>query len=182
MEICPQIEPGESKHVLYIVCGLPGSGKSTYVNQAALDGNIQVVCPEDMRRALGHRYFGPVEPLVHAISMAQARAHMLRNVADVMLDETGIRAAHLRKWKGIAEAHGYRARLVFLDTPADVCRMRRGTDPSYPLQLIDTAADRLASERKAIFGMFGPGDRDIIVWSPEIESDESSECAQWAFS
>ena len=162
---------------LYIVCGLPGSGKSSYVNKTALERGAQMVCPEDMRRALGHRYFGPIEPMVHAMVMAQARAHMLRGIADVMLDETGARAAHVRKWKGVAEAHGYKARLVFLDTPFEVCRARRGMDPAYPLHRIDAEAERLEKDKAEIFGMFAPEDREIIAWSDgAAPGPEASEC------
>ena len=179
-------ETSGPKRALYIVCGLPGAGKSAHVNRTAPELGAQVVCPEDMRRALGHRYFGPVEPLVHAISMAQVRAHMLRGIADVMLDETGVRASHVRKWKGVAEAHGYRARLVFLDTPPEVCRARRCADPSYPPHLIDAALARLETDREAIFAMVAPEDREVIVWSGESGSENakrgaSESNATWTF-
>ena len=36
---------------LYLTCGLPGSGKTTYVNARLAPKGVQVVCPDNLRLA-----------------------------------------------------------------------------------------------------------------------------------
>lgn len=103
--------------MIYILIGLPRSGKSSVVNSllkpyyskedfvskyfyrhdrknpddAITLSNrrpFSVICADDIRLAMtGQRYYGPSEPLVHSIKHTMIRAMLLKN-QDILIDET----------------------------------------------------------------------------------------------
>ena len=122
---------------LYIMLGLPGAGKSTYVSTKLVPTGVQVICADDLRAAHGHRYYGPLEQQIHGMAYTFARAHMLRGL-DVVVDECTVRASYVKRWKQLAEDMGYQVKVIHLTTPRDVCGERRRTNtPDFPLEVID---------------------------------------------
>lgn len=133
---------------LLLLTGLPGSGKSTLVDAHLAPHGWQVVCPDDLRLTFGHSFYGPLEPLVHVLTMTAARAHMLRGLP-VVVDEAVCMASHVRKWARLADDMGYDFRLFRLNTPVDLCKARRD-DGRFPLEVIDRKAAQFAQDREAI--------------------------------
>lgn len=148
---------------LYLMLGLPGAGKSTYVTQKLVPQGVQVVCADDLRAAHGHRYYGPLEAQIHGLCHTFARAHMLRGL-DVVVDECTVRAGYVKRWLMLAEDMGYHIRVVHIATPADVCRQRRrDATPDFPLEVIDKKAALLADNLPAIRAMLAEDEYTVLA-------------------
>lgn len=141
-------EHSPSRCVLMI--GLPGSGKSAYVERVLVPQGFQVVCQDDIRRACGHAFYGPLEPMVHALGHMQLRQHGLRGLP-VVVDESLCRVDHLRLWKRRAEALGYAVSALHIDTPVEVCKQRR---PFFPSEVIDAKLADLRRDYEDIMELF----------------------------
>jgi len=133
---------------LYLMIGIPGSGKSTYVNNLVKDYGVQVVCPDDIRKAFGHVFYGAIEPMIHAWTYTQARALMARGF-DVVIDEGHTRAEYIRRWRQAAVEFGYEIIGVHIITDKATCIARRD-DGKFPLEVIDRKEAQLRSNLPGI--------------------------------
>jgi len=120
------------KKYMKIMVGIPGSGKSTFVNSQFPD--YTVICADDIRKAMGHVFFMPMETMVHALTILYARVAMERG-KNVVIDETNVRARYVRTWVELAKDYGYEATVVRMLTSPDVCKERR--DNGFPHSVID---------------------------------------------
>lgn len=117
---------------LYLTCGLPGSGKTTYVNAHLAPKGVQVVCPDNLRLAYGHSFYGPIEPHIHAQVYLTVRAQMYRGL-DVVVDECHVRADHLKRWRRLADEMGYEMKLIRLLRPRRrLQKTPRRAEPQLP--------------------------------------------------
>lgn len=102
---------------LYVMCGLPRSGKSTIAKNWSeylisidergrtkfflQEGNFipkrVVVSPDSIRLSLGHRFNWHVEPFVHATSQIMVKT-LLNDNYDVLVDCTNTTEESLTKW------------------------------------------------------------------------------------
>lgn len=107
---------------LAIMVGLPLSGKSTTAKSWLTEGtgSYQLVCPDDIRLALGHEFFGPMEPVVWAIAETQARALLIRGL-DVLIDATNVTHWERSKWARLGREFGASLTAYEMNTPASVC-------------------------------------------------------------
>ncbi len=111
---------------LYVLTGIPGSGKSTYARQQ-LGGCVRVSL-DDLRKMMsGLDYHAEYEPMVIAAGKAVltsllAQANQLG--FDVVLDATNV----TRRWRAeaiaLARRFGVEPRSVFVDVPYEVAAQR----------------------------------------------------------
>lgn len=131
---------------LILMCGVPGSGKSTFVDEHLIYGSTQLVCADTVRLALGNKFNPAAEPVVHAICQTVARAHMERGY-DIVVDETNTLPRNIQPYIKLAKDYGYHTSLYFIDTPLDVCINRRLTDDAtYPWEEIITRMSKNLKE------------------------------------
>jgi hypothetical protein len=131
------MQTSNQKGRLYFLIGLPRSGKSTiannwlnhkisFANNNEMWKNIPpiepdprvVVCRDEIRLAMGHRWNGVVEPHVNAVANTMVRALLQHH--NVLLDETHTSKSTLLQTLQIdPDAIWY-----FVDTKSDVCKQR----------------------------------------------------------
>lgn len=146
----------EKQPTLYVMLGLPGAGKSTYVDARLVPQGVQVICPDDLRAAHGHRFYGPLEQQIHGMAYTFARAHMLRGL-DVVVDECTVRASYVKRWKRLAEDMGYALKVIHLTTDHTVCtERRRENTPDFPLEIISMKESSLKLNMPDILACLGP--------------------------
>lgn len=142
-----------NKNTLYIMLGLPGAGKSTYVTRTLVPRGVQVICADDLRLAHGHKYYGPLENQIHGLLYTMARAHMIRGL-DVVVDECTVRAAYVQRWLRLADDMQYDVKVIYIDTPIAICKERRAAE-DFPLEVIDQKEENLKKALADIKVMLG---------------------------
>jgi predicted kinase len=122
---------------LILMCGLPGAGKSTFVNNLlSTRTRLQVICADDIRLSMGHKFNLGIEPLVRAISETMVKAFLVRGL-DVVVDETFTKVEYILPYRSLATDYGYKLTMYYLSTPKHTCLERRLTaEPSYPWEAI----------------------------------------------
>lgn len=131
--------------MIYILLGLPRSGKSTIVNKLigkSLYSNysqifnhyglpeqykilnqkdsFNVICADDIRLALtGQRFYAPAEPMVHSIKHTMIKASLLRG-HPVLIDETHSSDRSIKELLDLTpNVYGY-----FMNTSPSECERR----------------------------------------------------------
>ena len=121
---------------LYFLIGLPRSGKSTiakkwasgYINidkNSIIERDVPswgsprvIVCGDDIRLSLGHRYNIDVENYVSAIKDTMIKTLLKKH--DVLVDGTHTTKNHILSLLHIDP----KAQYYYLDTPVDICEER----------------------------------------------------------
>jgi protein phosphatase len=106
---------------LTVLCGLPGSGKSTW--GATHAESAEVFTLDDIRTE------GADPRSVMRAVVGRARAYLnLRR--SVVIDGCALRPSERTSWLTVARAHWARPRIVLFDTPVSVCRARDAARPA----------------------------------------------------
>ncbi len=112
----------------YVMIGIPGSGKSTYVREVLkIVPNQCVVCPDDIRLELtGNAAAQTYNDLVWQIAYQRAEEALLAGKV-VIFDATNAkeldRLALLEHLRSIMEEEGF-IKGIWLDVPLDECKKR----------------------------------------------------------
>lgn len=109
---------------LAIMCGLPLSGKSTYVRELRRQAPWVVVCPDDIRLALhGKDYYQPAEGLVWANAELMVRS-LLRREQMVVVDATNVTTKQRITWLKIAREFDIPLQVYVMQTNPEACKYR----------------------------------------------------------
>lgn len=117
-----------SRPTLYVMVGLPASGKTTMARQMLADaplGSMAGVNRDDLRRmALPTGYHRPVGDAEEAISVMHRVAvrELLTAGYDVVCDDTNLRPEYQDRLRELGEQAGARVVTVsFADVPVETC-------------------------------------------------------------
>lgn len=119
---------------LYVLRGLPGSGKSTRARELSGRIDAEIVNRDALRLALLGAYWTGIHADEQKVSFYE-RSLVHDNLSkgrSVIVDATHISLASVRAWEFAAAEYGARVEVIHVDTGADICvtrnkmRERRG--------------------------------------------------------
>lgn len=114
--------------MLTIMCGLPGSGKSTYLSgvdftEGSKQGTV-ILCPDDFRMELtGQQYHGPAEDAVWSNVKIAARV-LLKRGYDIVIDDTHLTRPSRGSWIRIANEIGVTIDCIWQNVPPETAISR----------------------------------------------------------
>lgn len=107
---------------LIIMVGISGSGKSTFVDLNYK--HYQIICADDIRKALGVIFEPKIESFVHSITKTMCRAFIERKLS-IVIDATNTKAEYVDYWVKLGKEYGYKISIVLMDTDIETCKQRR---------------------------------------------------------
>lgn len=115
-----------------IMCGLPRSGKSTWVKEHKLDGEV-VISADDIRLMVyGQRFFAKGEPLVWAVRGLMLE-YLMKQGVNIIIDETNITRERRAAIIKLAKTYGYYIVGYHIFTTPQTCRKRANDTEQYDL-------------------------------------------------
>ena len=118
---------------VWIMVGLPGSGKSTYIKEE-LPKNIEIVNQDSIR--VNHKAIGDKEQEKEVTRINDERINeLIRQRKDFVIDNTNIKTGRVENYYSKLNKAGANVKIVIIDTPKDVCKKRR--NDCIPEKVID---------------------------------------------
>ena len=141
------------KPKITIMCGLPRSGKSTWVKEHKVKGEV-VISADDLRLLVyGQRFFDKGEPLVWAVR-GHMMEYLMRQGINIIVDETNTTKERRASIIKLAKTYGYYITgYVISHVSPNICRERAANDGQYDLlPIIDRMADQFELPNKKAEG------------------------------
>lgn len=141
---------------LVLTIGLPGSGKSTYVNNNFIGtkSGYQILCLDDMRLAMGDIFNRKVEAIIIAMHNIMARAFMERELS-IVIDSTNISKNVVGYWHDLTNEYGYDMRGIFFDIPIEECMRRKAGTNKLTAEVYGRMYKQLEELRPGMEDYFG---------------------------
>ena len=116
---------------VWIMVGLPGSGKSTYIKEE-LPKSINIISQDYIRQELGimkddeHKAIGNSEQEKEVTKICLERIDKeIEERHDFVIDNTNIKAGRVQNYYDKLKKVGANVKIVIIDTPKDICKERR---------------------------------------------------------
>ena len=126
---------------VWIMCGLPGSGKSTYIKEE-LPKSVNIISQDYIRQELGimkddeHKAIGnsEQEKEVRRINFDRID-NCINNRKDFVVDNTNIKSGYVQNLYDRLKKAGANVKIIIIDTPVNICKERRKNN--IPEKVID---------------------------------------------
>ena len=133
------------RSTVYILVGLPRSGKSTLAER--YKGYKAIISADQLRYLVyGQRFWGTGEDMLWAIRKI-ALTMLLEQGIDIVIDETNTTIARRKPIIELARKHGYDVEAIVINTPKEVCieRAKAGGDDN-----LIPVIERMASQYEPV--------------------------------
>lgn len=148
---------------VWIMVGLPGSGKSTWVKKN-LPKDIEVVNQDLIRVELGimkdidHKKIGDREQEKNVSKINNQRIEeLILNRKDFVIDNTNVKVGKVENYYQRLTKTGANVKIVIIDTPVETCIDRRKNDiPKSVIEQMDEGVQKVKKQ-------FGDDKNTIIV-------------------
>ena len=127
---------------LIVLCGLPGSGKSTHTRKKWGDTHV-IICADEFRKVhTGRDYYPPAECVI--IQMVRVTVEvLLRRSMPVVIDMTSLTVKSRLTWINLAKKCDAPVRCVWMDLATSTCMARNARrERKVPADAIDAMAKR----------------------------------------
>ena len=126
---------------VWIMVGLPGSGKSTYIKDK-LPKNIEIINQDSIRVELGimkddvHKAIGNKEQEKEVTRINDERINeLIKQRKDFIIDNTNIKVGRVENYYNKLNKAGANIKIIIIDTPKEICKDRR--KENIPEKVID---------------------------------------------
>lgn len=116
---------------VWIMVGLPGAGKSTYIKEK-LPKLISIVSQDYIRQELGimkddiHKAIGTTEQEKEVTKINDERVEkLIKDRKDFVIDNTNIKVGRVENYYNRLKKLGANVKIVIVDTPVEICIKRR---------------------------------------------------------
>jgi predicted kinase len=115
----------------WIMCGLPGSGKSTYIKEE-LPKDIEIINQDSIRVELGimdnvnDKQIGTTEQEKEVTRICLERIDKaIKDRRDFVIDNTNIKAGRVQNYYDKLKKANANVQIIIIDTPKEICKERR---------------------------------------------------------
>lgn len=112
--------------IVYVLRGLPASGKSTRAAELSAETGAEIVNRDNLRMALHGVWWSGDQEKENEVTYWEKSMVVdnLKNGRSVIIDATNLRPESLRNWRYLAEPYHAEVRVIDLDTDVDTCIAR----------------------------------------------------------
>ena len=127
---------------LIVLCGLPGSGKSTHTRKKWGDTHV-VICADEFRKVYTGKDFDLSAEHMVQLMVSTTVEVLLRRSMPVVIDMTSLTIKSRRRWIDLAKKCDAPVRCVWMDVATSVCLERNARrERRVPVDVIDAMAKR----------------------------------------
>lgn len=125
-----------------ILCGISGSGKSTWARNHS---EYTILCPDEFRFALtGRDFYSAAEEAVWSCVKTAARVLAGPQKHNILIDGTAVTKSSRSQWIRLAQELSVPIHCVYINRPVEVCKERnRDRVRNVPDSVIERQSDSL---------------------------------------